>query len=87
MNIPICIEDYGNNMFIAWINSDSFKGIVVQGESKEDVMKEIKISIRVKIAYDYGLSIIDNNKEPIAIENKPTNHKYQYAGTVMLQLK
>lgn len=49
------IETYGENAFMAW--AENFKGLVVQGTSEEDVVKELIISLRAKIAFDYGLPI------------------------------
>jgi hypothetical protein len=49
------IEQYGEKHFMGW--SHDFKALVVQGESEEEVKKELIISLRAKVAYDIGLPI------------------------------
>jgi hypothetical protein len=58
------IESYGNKMFMAW--AEGFKALVVQGSSEEDVIKELIISLRAKIAYDYKLPITDVNGKEVS---------------------
>jgi len=49
------IEHFGDSLFIGWV--ENFKGLVVQGESIDEVKKELWTSLKVKIAYDYNLDI------------------------------
>jgi hypothetical protein len=37
--------------------TDEFKGLVVQADGLDDVKKELLISLRAKVAFDYGISI------------------------------
>jgi hypothetical protein len=47
-----------DNYFVAWIeNTRNIKGMVVEGSSVEEVMKELLMSLKVKIAYDLGIDI------------------------------
>lgn len=57
MIVTAYIENFGKAGFISWIDSDKFKGLVVQGKSLDEVKVKLYKSIRVKIAYDYGLDI------------------------------
>ncbi|WP_299548616.1 hypothetical protein [Seonamhaeicola sp.] len=49
------IQKFGDSRFMGW--SHDFKALVVQGETEEEVKKELLISLRAKIAYDMGLPI------------------------------
>lgn len=49
------IRQYSDTLFIGWI--DKIKGLVVEASSKEEVKQELLISLKVKIAYDYGFEI------------------------------
>lgn len=49
------IEQYGKSLFIAW--AERFPGLVVQGSSIDQVIKELWTSLRVKVAFDYKLDI------------------------------
>lgn len=52
------VESFGDEAgFVAWIDNAKFKGMVVQSNSLEGVLKELLISLKVKIAYDYGIEI------------------------------
>lgn len=57
MKLTANIESFEDNKYVAFI--DSIKGMVVQGDSLQDVCKELMISLKVKIAYDYGVDIRD----------------------------
>lgn len=57
MIVTAYIENFGEAGFISWIDSDKFKGLVVQGKSLDEVKVKLYNSLRVKIAYDYGLDI------------------------------
>lgn len=49
------VESFGNDHYIASI--ESIKGMVVEGNSVEEVCKELLISLKVKLAYDLGIDI------------------------------
>jgi hypothetical protein len=49
------IQQYGNNLYLGYI--PKFKGLVVQGGSIKEIKRELLTSLKVKIAYDYGLDI------------------------------
>lgn len=49
------IESFGDAGCIAWI--DSIKGMVVQGTEPKDTFRELLISLKVKMAHDYGVKI------------------------------
>jgi len=49
------IEKISDNHFIGRI--EKMKGMIVEAESREAVKKELLISLKVKIAFDYGLEI------------------------------
>lgn len=53
--IKAFIDHFPNAGYIAW--ADGFKGLVVQGDTMDEVKKELWISLKVKIAYDYNLDI------------------------------
>ncbi|MBS1597265.1 MAG: hypothetical protein JST75_03505 [Bacteroidetes bacterium] len=47
------IEDHGDRGYLAYI--DSIKGMVETANTPEDAMKELLISLKVKLAYDLGI--------------------------------
>ena len=51
------IEPVSNSQFVAWIENEKFKGTVVQASTLGEAWKELMISIKVKIAYDYNIQI------------------------------
>jgi hypothetical protein len=51
------IENVGNGGFLAYI--DSIKGMVEQEETPEMAMKELLISLKVKMAFDLGIGYDD----------------------------
>lgn len=53
-NIIAHIEQ-NTNGFIGWV--PEFKGLAVQGESVEEVKKELDTSIRVKLSYDLSIQV------------------------------
>ena len=57
MNIKLIahIEAFNEAGYIAYI--DSIKGMVVQGATPEEARCQLLISLRAKIAYDYGVDI------------------------------
>jgi hypothetical protein len=44
-------------MWLGLKNARNIKGMVVEGSSIEEVMNELLISLKVKIAYDYGIDM------------------------------
>ena len=59
MNIKVTanIENHGKAGFVAWI--DSIKGLVVQAKTLEEVLKELMISLKVKMAHSLGVPAKD----------------------------
>lgn len=58
------INKFGDNLFYGYI--PQMKGLVVQGESVEQTLKELLLSLRVKLAFDLGLdmsNIIADDKD------------------------
>ena len=55
------IEKFTDAKYAGWIDhkNTNIKGIVVQGNSIEEVYKQLLLSLKVKIAYDYGVEILD----------------------------
>jgi len=51
------IESFGNAGFIGSI--DSIKGLVVEAETPQDAVKELLLSLKAKMAYDYNVKIDD----------------------------
>lgn len=57
-SIKICIETFEDDAgYVAWIDNDKFKGIVVQSDSLKGVLEELLSSVKVKIACDLGIEI------------------------------
>jgi hypothetical protein len=69
LKFVISIESFGTNGYIAWI--EGLKGMVVQGDSKEEVMQELYKSLKVKIAYGLGVSISTLNDMAERAMNEP----------------
>lgn len=63
------IEHYENAGYVGWIENEKFKGMVVQAESAEAAHKELLISLKAKIAYDFGIEM--NSIEEINACNIP----------------
>lgn len=51
------VENHGDAGYIAWI--ESIKGLVVHGNSIDEVCRELMTSLKVKLAYDLGLPASD----------------------------
>lgn len=49
------INKFEDNLFYGYI--PQMKGLVVQGESIEQTLKELLLSLRVKLAFDLGLDM------------------------------
>jgi len=60
------IQQMTENLFMGWAHK--FKALVVQGESEEEVKRELLISLRAKIAFDYDLPITNVNAEELTSE-------------------
>jgi len=60
MKLIAKIESYGSSGYIAWI--ESMKGMVVQAETQEAVLRELLLSLKVKLSYDLGVNF-DNFEE------------------------
>ena len=57
-SISLCVETFNDEAgYVAWIENEKFKGLVVQADSLERVIQELFTSLKVKIAFDYGISI------------------------------
>lgn len=64
------VESFDNH-FVAWIeNTKNIKGMVVEGNSVEEVFDELLISLKVKIAYDLGVDIDSINHKTIRTEKE-----------------
>ena len=53
--VDCIIERFGNSLYIGY--TPKFKGLVVHGKTIPEIIKELIISIKVKMAYDYDLDI------------------------------
>lgn len=66
------IEYHANVGYTAWI--ESIKGMVVQGNSLDEVCKELFISLKVKLAFNLGINaseIIEiSSEEALAIQRQ-----------------
>jgi len=62
------IEPFGGEGWLAWINNEKFKGLVVQAESPREAFNELMISLKVKIAFDYKLNIENIEHKTFATE-------------------
>lgn len=58
------IQKHGAAGYLAYI--DSIKGMAEMADSPHDAMKELMISLKVKMAYDLGIEI-DGLKESIIV--------------------
>ncbi|MEJ7823393.1 MAG: hypothetical protein WKF85_13805 [Chitinophagaceae bacterium] len=57
-SIRVCVESFNDDAgYVAWIDNEKFKGIVVQANSKEKVFEELLTSVNAKFAYDFGITI------------------------------
>ena len=60
------VEKFDNH-YVAWIENAKMKGMVVEGESAEEVWNELLISLKVKIAYNLGVDI--SSIEPLKFKS------------------
>ncbi len=74
------MEEFPDNIFIGRIKE--FKGLVVQSDSFEGVKKELIKSVRVKLAYDYGLDI----NQIVKTDKMPPSFIHQSDNSYRLQL-
>jgi hypothetical protein len=75
------IKRFGNDLFLGWI--PKFKGLMVEGETIDEVKRELIISLKVKLAYDYKLDIHAIQSEEItSLKDIPVasmaNDEYQF---------
>lgn len=71
--MTVRVESFGDEAgYVAWIDNEKFKGMVVQSPSFKGVLTELFTSIKVKIAYDYGINVggIDEKIEAILREHE-----------------
>ena len=90
VDLTAYIENHGEAGFIAWI--EGYKGLVVQGTSSDEVKRELFISFRTLIAYQFGLKLddvksktLDQNIESIFLE-QPQNPSAENSKSYRLQL-
>lgn len=56
--ITLCVESFEDEAgYVAWIDNEKFKGMVVQSNTFKGVLEELFTSIKVKFAYDYGITL------------------------------
>lgn len=68
------IKQYGDAQFMGWTHE--FKALVVQGESIDEVKKELFISIRAKVAHDMKLSIKNVEASEVTAERIESHFKH-----------
>lgn len=66
------IENHGN-MFLGWVQN--FKGIAAQGNSHEEVVEKLLLLIRVKIAFDHNLPLVNVKAKEV---NGHEKHKIEW---------
>lgn len=62
------IKKHGD-YFVGWVEGDKFRGVVVQGFSEGEVMKELRISIIAQISFLLGLHKEKKGDNVIRIPN------------------
>ncbi len=62
------VESYGDAGYIAFI--DSIKGLVVQANTPKEAIKELLLSLKAKIAFDYKIDIDSIEAKPIKSEEE-----------------
>lgn len=68
IQLTAVIQNFGDAGYIGW--TERIKGLVVQGDSIQETLNELIKSIKVKIAYDFGLDISQITQET----EQSTNH-------------
>jgi predicted RNase H-like HicB family nuclease len=63
-NLTAYIEDFNGAGFMGWI--EGVKGIAVQGQSEEEVRSELLTSLKVKIAFDFGIKMENLSSEQLS---------------------
>lgn len=71
------IESWGDAGYLAYI--ESIKGMVEQANTPEDAMKELLISLKVKMAYDLGIGY-DGLKETLVTPDLYQIHRVDLEG-------
>lgn len=62
------IEKHGN-MFLGWVQN--FKGIAAQGSSHEEVVEKLLLLVRVKIAFDHKLPLVNVSAKEVKAGDQP----------------
>jgi hypothetical protein len=62
------IENFGPAGYIGSI--DSIKGLVVEADTPQNAVKELLISLKAKIAYDYNIKINDIDHQQFESEEE-----------------
>jgi hypothetical protein len=70
------IEDHGEAGFIAWI--ENIKGLVVQAATMEEAHKELLTSIKVKLAFDWGIPYADLKEVTDENEMKRLQREHEF---------
>jgi predicted RNase H-like HicB family nuclease len=75
------IETHGN-MYLGWVQN--FKGIAAQGHSHDEVLQKLLLLIRVKIAFDHKLPLVNVSASEVAAGKK---HKIEWKNKNEFQLQ
>lgn len=73
------------NGILAWIEHSKMRGIVVHAETPEKAWQELKKSVKVKIAFDYGLGV-DSVKESAMEEGVKFHCPIPESGTISKEM-
>jgi len=46
-----------DDQYVAWVETPKMKGMVVQADSLKEVLNELLVSLRVKLAYTLGIEV------------------------------
>lgn len=57
MTLTAKVESFGEAGFVGYI--DTIKGMVVEADTPQDAVKELLLSLRAKMAFDYGVKVDD----------------------------
>jgi len=62
--------------FVAWFDNEKFRGMVVQANSLEEVLKELFVSLRIKVACDMGIELagIDEKIQELILDAESLKH-------------
>ena len=80
IQVTVYLEKH-HGMFLGWI--DEFKGVAAQGKTKKEVMTELLLLGRIKIAFDHNLQLSDVSAKEVCNINeriiKQEENKFQLA--------